>query len=187
MSKLVSYIIITLLAGVCVLLAYQNRELKHKLSTSTSMSEIEPLKPGDKAEPFLMTTLDGATKEFAYTNPARKYLLFVLSTTCPHCEKTLPVWKSIAQKNNDNCDIIGISIHSLDETKKYIGSKDVGFYVVSAMSDTSFNRKYKISGVPETILVSGDGVVEKAWIGELTYGQVKEIDNLMGAPGALGN
>src|SRR5262249_51273408 len=95
--------------------------------------------------------------------------------------KTVPVWNAIARLKNDNCDIIGISVHSLEETKKFLSSKDVGFYAVSVESDTSFGRKYKIPGVPETILVDANGVVEKSWVGELRPDETKEIEDMMGA------
>ncbi len=153
----------------------------------TSIASIEPLKPGDTVEAFTVNTLDGATRQITYTDPTKKYLLFVLSTTCPHCANTLPVWKSIAQANHDNCDVIGVSLHNVDETRKYFETKDVGFYITSVAGDTSFSRKYKISGIPETILIKGNGVVEKAWVGELTQEQTTEIQSLISAETALRN
>lgn len=186
-GKLISYILVVLLTAECILLILQNRDLKHMLSTMTTVGQVEPLKPGEKVEPFQVTTLDGHTNEFTFADSTRKYLLFVLSTTCPHCEKTLPIWKSIVKNKSDNCNVLGISIHNLDETKKFLASKDVGFYTVSSMSDTSFSRKYKISGVPETILINGNGTVEKAWVGELTSDQSNEIQALMNAPPSYTN
>lgn len=127
-------------------------------------------------------TLDGDASEISYDDPTKKYLLFVLSTTCPHCEKTLVNWKEIAlSKSAEKCNIFGISMHDLEKTKQYLATKDVGFYLVSVGADTSFGRKYKISGVPETILIKGGGLVEKVWIGELSVEQTKEIKKLMGA------
>jgi peroxiredoxin len=171
-----------------VLLTLQNRELKSTIKSLSAASQVmEPLKPGDRVEPFKVQTLDGSMTTVAYFDPNRKYLLFVLSTTCPHCEKTLPAWKAMAKNSGNTCDVLGISIHSLDDTKKFVASKDVGFVTVSAKDDTSFSRKYKISGVPETILIDGNGVVEKAWIGELSSDQTAEIQNLMIASNAIAN
>ena len=141
-----------------------------------------PVKTGEKVAPIVVQTLDGKISEISYTNPTKKYLLFVLSTTCPHCEKALISWRTISQSNTaGKCDIIGVSLHNLDATRKYLATKDVGFYTVSAASDTSFSRKYRITGVPETILIKGNGSVEKVWIGELTQDQTNEIQKLMTA------
>jgi len=179
--QIISITLNVLLTSEAVLLIVQNRDLKDSLRRSQVGAQIEPLKTGERVETVKIRTLDGNTTDLAYTDPNKKYLLFVLSTTCPHCEKTLVNWRAIAQVNRDhNCDIIGVSVHGLDETKKYVASKNVGFYVVS-VADTSFSRKYKISGVPETILLKGDGLVERVWIGELSEDQTKEIEKLMGA------
>ncbi|TLY32998.1 MAG: TlpA family protein disulfide reductase [Ignavibacteria bacterium] len=179
--QVISVTLNLLLTIEAVLLILQNRDLKNSLRRSPVGAQVEPLKAGERVEAVKVQTLDGNTTDLAYTDPGKKYLLFVLSTTCPHCEKTLVNWKAIAHDNRDqNCDIIGVSVHSLDETKKYVANKSVGFYVVS-VADTSFSRKYKISGVPETILLQGDGSVEKVWIGELSEDQTIEIEKLMGA------
>ena len=173
-------ILILLLASEVVLLIIQNRELKKALNSMTAISQVEPLKPGERVESVKIQTLDGSFTELQYTDPTKKYLLFVLSTTCPHCEKTLPVWQSFAQNKSDNCSVLGLCIHNLDQTRKFLAAKNVGFYTASVEQDTSFGRKYKIGGVPETILINGNGIVEKAWVGELNQDQVNEISALIG-------
>ena len=182
----IGYLLILFLTAEVILLTYQNRELKQELKNLVAATQpMESLKPGERVEPFNVKTLDGGLSEVRYADPAKKYLLLVLSTTCPHCAKTLPVWDVIARNRPNNADVLGISVHDVDHTKKYVEESKINFYVVSV--DTSFYRKYKISGVPETILVSGDGTVEKSWIGELTADQSTEIQNLMGASKTLTN
>ena len=177
-----AFFLISLLTAEVVLLTLQNRDLKNKLKSTAFAAQVDPLAPGEKAVPFKIQTLDGATNELAFSDPAKKSLLFVLSTTCPHCEKTLANWKTITEKSlDDRCNIIGVSIHNLEETRKYLTNKKVGFYMVSAAADTGFSRKYKISGVPETILIDGNGSVEKVWLGELSDEQTEEIEKLMSA------
>ncbi len=172
-------VVMLLLATEVVLLTIQNRELKKALSGTTSMAQVEPLKHGDRVEPIRIQTLDGSSTELQYNDPTKRYLLFVLSTTCPHCEKTLPVWQSFSHNKSDNCIVLGLCIHSLDETRRFLAAKNVGFYTASVEQDTSFGRKYKIAGVPETILINGNGTVEKSWIGELSPGQTNEISTLI--------
>ncbi len=115
-------------------------------------------------------------------------MVFIFSTNCPHSEKNLASWKEITESNkNDRSDIIGISLQDLDETVKYITMKEVNFVTLSAAMDTSFMRKYKIGGVPETILINGKSTVEKTWVGELTMKQKGEIESLISALGATMN
>ena len=178
---LLSCFIIALLSVDVVLLTFQNKQLKSLLSVTTLQGQVESLKPGERVEPFKIQQLDGKTRELNYTDPSLKYLLFVLSTTCPHCENNLARWKTVAETpgGNGRCTIIGLFLNSLNETIKYATEKNPSFYIASVAPDTSFLRKYKISGVPITILVTGFGVVEKTWVGELSQEQTKEIQTLM--------
>src|SRR5712664_2801043 len=87
--RVISITLNVLLAVEAVLLILQNRDLKKLLKSTSMISQVEPLKPGERVEPVKIQTLDGNTSELMYTDPTRKRLLFVLSTTCPNCEKTL--------------------------------------------------------------------------------------------------
>ena len=183
--QVVTLVIIGLLMIEVVILTIQNRELKTAISNLTQ-SQTEPLKHGEKVEPFKIQTLSGDTAEFTYSDTKKRYLLFVLSTKCPHCEKNLPLWKEIANTANETVNIFGISLDNFEQTKEYASIKDIGFYLAS-VADTSFGRKYKIGGVPETILIDGNSKVEKVWIGELSKESLNDIKILMGAPKALTN
>lgn len=85
-GQVLSYSIIVLLTLECIFLILQNRDLKQTLNSTSSVAQVEPLKPGDKVESCKMTNLESNIGELSYDDPAKKYLLFVLSTTCPHCE-----------------------------------------------------------------------------------------------------
>ena len=186
--QLLSYLVIFLLTTEVVLLIFQNRELKAILASLSAVGQMEPLKPGERVEAFKLQSVGGNINEFTYTDPAKKHLLFIFSTTCLHCEKTLPLWNEIVAKNtNDNCNIIGVSPDPIEETVKFASEKNLTFYIGSATKDTSFSRKYKIPGVPETILLSSNGTVEKTWAGELTPEQAIEIQSLMNAQKGLTN
>lgn len=180
--QLFSFTIIAVLAVEDGLLIIQNKELKARLAAATA-PKMAPLKPGEFVQSVRLQTLDGSIRELNYTDTSKKYLLFVFSTTCPHCEKNLVNWQEITESNRANgCDIIGISVQKLDVTQRYATTKNVGFVTVSAANDTSFVRKYRISGVPETILIAGNGKVEGTWQGELSAEQTNEIKRLISSP-----
>ncbi len=183
---LIGLVVIILLAVEDGMLILQNRKLEATLKSMTA-PPIQPLKPAERVEPVKLQALEGNTIELNYADSSKRYLLFVLSTTCPHCEKTFPVWQSITSNIADNCNVIGIVLQNLEETKKYVSTKNVNFVTMSVSVDTSFSRKYRIAGVPETILMNGNGTVEKAWMGELSKEQAKEIETLVGASKSLTN
>jgi peroxiredoxin len=163
-----------------VFLTIQNRNLKRTLQVLTGQP-LDTLKQGERLEPFTVRTMDGQLVHFDYANSARKYLLFVLSTHCPHCEKNLGRWNSLADYSQDNpLTVFGLSLDDLEATREYITHGEVKFYL-TALADTTFKGKYKINGVPETILVSGNGLVERVWVGELDTNQLHEIQELASA------
>jgi peroxiredoxin len=178
-KMILSYGLNLVLALLCLFLFIQNKEMKYVIRSSTALGQVEPLRAGEKIEPIVVNTLSGDPVPINFVDPSRKYLFFILSTACPHCEKTLSAWKTLTKGKPDNCDVLGISLQNSEETIKYVEKKDVGFVLTSACGDTSFQRKYKISGVPETILVGGNGIVEKSWLGELSADQIGEIQRLL--------
>jgi peroxiredoxin len=156
-----------------VLLMLQNTDLKRQLNVKAP----EMLKAGDEVPPLRAVSMAGDTMNVTYDDGINRYLLLVFSTTCPHCEKTLPIWKEIvAEMQDENCDILGVSTSNLDATRKYIVEKGIDFNVVA--TDTSFWRKYKVNGVPATILIKDKGQVENVWFGELSDENKDEIIKL---------
>jgi peroxiredoxin len=184
--QLISFVLIVILTLEVILLILQNRELKKQLTEITTRKAPPLLKAGDIVNDFTAVALDGTTERISYGDPSKKYLFFIFSTTCPFCVKTLDKWNEIAKNNrNSDCIITGISTHDLERTKKYVSEKNPSFTVLSA--DTSFQRSYKIFGVPQTTLIKGNGTVEKSWNGALTDQQVNEVDSLLNTSKALRN
>ncbi len=164
-----------------ILLIKQNRELREMLS-----NRIDPyaqtLKAGDHVGACSFTSIDGTVSKLEFSGLPKRWLLFVMSTSCSHCEHDLPYWNHIAQENmENNCRILGVSIDGTDETRKYRNASVTQFDLV-VDADKHFESEYKISGVPQTILISGDGVVEHVWLGELSMNTVQEIQNSLKSP-----
>ncbi len=184
-TPILSYVLIVMLTAEVVLLAKQNRDLKATINRM-SAGPMETLKPGESVGTIAAWTLGGETRQLRFDDAPRKSLLFVLSTTCPHCEKNLPLWQEIAVRGGaDSCRIVGVSLHDLPTTRAYVAAKGIRFEVVSA-ADSDFTRHYKIPGVPETILLDARGRVEKTWIGELSDAQTREILGLARGTGRKG-
>jgi len=168
------FVVIFILSIDVVFLTIQNKKLKSTIQTYIGNS-VNPLKSGDQVKPLKVISMNGDTINFTYTETDKKYILFVLSTTCPHCEKNLIYWQNIIDSiDNNKLNIFGISLNNYDETLHYIMEKKLGFYTFT-IADTNFIKEYKIAGVPETILLNGKGVVENVWIGELNNEKTMEI------------
>ncbi len=169
-----SVTIIAILTTDVVLLTLKVRRLESYIQNTSVISNLDPLKPGDHVQSFSALSLDGRQQTIAYSDTQSTYLLFVLSTTCPHCEENISIWKTIVENIGGECFFVGVSLHDLPRTIAYIVEKAVPFYTVS-VADTGFQRQYKISGVPATILIDGGGRVANTWIGKLDAMQVDDI------------
>jgi peroxiredoxin len=180
-SGLLSYMLNLVLIIEVVLLWQKNSKLNTEFSQMKNSYQGPVLAAGEKVSPLKLETLSGTFTSFDYVDSSKNYLLFVFSTSCPHCQKTMGKWKSIVSSNPSDCTTIGISLSSLEDTKRYVDSTGVNFQIF-ANADTTFGPDYKIGGVPETILLDGHSRVKKTWLGELTPDQTKEIVGLLGSP-----
>ncbi len=166
--------VITLLAIDVVVLSVKNRDLKDHIREISGFEPPEPFEPGSVAGKISVTLLDGRNDSISYDEAYAKYILFVFSTTCPHCEANIPTWKSLNETLNGRCFIIAISIHDVERTVDYVTKREFPFYTVS-LNDTAFYQRYKISGVPVTMLIATDATVEGVWKGRLDDEQEKDI------------
>ncbi|MBI4811293.1 MAG: TlpA family protein disulfide reductase [Ignavibacteriales bacterium] len=181
--QVLSLLINVFLIFEVILLINQNRGMKTRLDELTKRPE--PLKIGERVGSFKVITLDGDSTEITYNDTKKKYMLFVFSIACPICAKNLQNWNELAEiSGNKNIDVIGISISKLESTKQYLSDKQVKFSVVMR-ADTSFDKQYKIIGVPLTFLIDKGGIVESVTIGELKQEQLTDLKNIINADKAI--
>ncbi len=90
-----------------------------------------------------------------FTGPDRPILIVVFaSTTCDSCPK---VW----------------------EVVEPLGSGEIAVQRVDVQTGGDLHRRYKIDGVPTTLLVAGDGVVAQAYFGPLTSDELDPAIEVM--------
>jgi len=138
-ERVVGFIVLV----ICILLIFQNKELKKRLELGgiSGKSIYEPLERGNNVPPADCFEIDGTRSTLKYTDGYEKYLLFVFSTQCPHCEQSLPVIKRIAGETVDNnVELIGISMHDLHETQTWAMDRQVNFRVLHSSGIIGFQE-----------------------------------------------
>lgn len=173
--------VLSIFAGLAtiqiIFLTIQNRELKKALGVSTSVEPMDSLKPGDQIPGFSAVNASGAQTKVAYDEA--DYLIFITSTKCPWCDKTLPSWKEISDKaKGRSIRIVSIAIDGNADIKAYAKDHGLNFEVVS-FPDASLQSSYKAFSTPQTILVKRGGQVEKMWPGMLSETAKNEILTLL--------
>src|SRR5262245_56700981 len=101
-----------------VFLTIQNRQLKQAITTMQSRTEPKSLQPRDQVPAF--NSIDANGKEKLISFEDTDCLLIITSTTCPWCEKTLPVWKDIVNKvNGSPIHIVGVALDDKGHINDY--------------------------------------------------------------------
>ena len=120
---------------------------------------------------FLARTAGGDSLQIGATSGARhRQLVFVLTTTCPYCRQTLPIWTRLADSVRHlegwAVDVVGISLDSSEATKRYAEAQGVAFPLVTFPS-RKLKQLYRARAVPQTLVLDEEGRVLYARIGLL--------------------
>lgn len=173
--ELTAVAIIVFLSVDLIFLISKNRQYEELLTQAGILRSGEVLSSGERLENIEIVTLDEYSATLSFSGENRRYLLFILSTTCPHCVANLPRWDSINRAlRPTELYIVGLSLHKPQETADFVSENSVSFYTVT-VRDSAFLERYRIPGIPATLLVSEGGIVENVWIGELTPDQEAEV------------
>jgi thiol-disulfide isomerase/thioredoxin len=132
---------------------------------------------GQFLPPAPVFALDGSEAQISTSGAGPEVLLF-LTTTCPYCLRTLPVWTAIADSlAAAGVTVRAISLDSLPHTNQYVADNDfaVPTYV---MLDQRYRTLYRAGAVPATIVVAPDGLVRFAHRGVIAPGSAP-LDSVM--------
>lgn len=162
-----------------VFLTVQNRKLKNSIALSaTSVNKVDSLKPGDILTGF--NTIDDVVKnDMRISYDASDSLVFITSTRCQWCAKTVPIWKELADAARlRSIQTIGLSTDGKGELGSYMKDNELNFVVVN-FPDAKIQAAYKAFSTPQTLLVRQGGRIEKAWMGMPSETTKKEILDLL--------
>jgi peroxiredoxin len=139
------------------------------------LAEYAAAEPGDAVPPIESIDLEGQRANVSYGG-SQKHLLFIFTSHCSICAEQLPVWSRIADEiSADGCQVHLVSIDDADETKAHLGGRYQNLPVVVAPSPMNLVRTYRVSGFPQVMLISGQGVVEWVQTGRLPDEKIQEL------------
>ncbi len=137
---------------------------------------IDQLKEGETFLPLEVQSLDQKNHRLTFSNKDKPTLLFIFTTSCPYCSQNIPNWKRIYELKKDDYDIIGIGADELGNVEDYADVNSLPYNIFVPI-DKEFRKKYKISGVPQTIIVDTDARVRKFWLGKLNNSELSKISD----------
>ena len=132
---------------------------------------------------FTTSTLDGSRVTIgAAAAPTTRQVLFILRTTCPYCQATLPVWGRIADSlrrvATPRIELYAISLDGADSTRAYVRTNHLS-YPVLTFPERKLIGLYRAVATPETVVLDGGGRVQYARTGLLDSPAV--VDSILDA------
>lgn len=155
----------------------QNSELQAKEREQYGTLSGPPvIQEEDIVPAFKTIDIQNSEKEIVY-NGTTKYLLFVFSPMCGVCQQEIPLWNSIASiAASKEFAVCGISLDSLDDSRNNLKNHDIGFDVF-IMPDFATQRAYRVTSIPQVMIVSEHGRVEWVHYGAMTQSKVKDLQS----------
>lgn len=157
-----------LLVGVVALSAWnvqlnsERRAFMRQLRDSRpGLSGAASCQVGDTVPSIRSVGVDGKPASLTYDGPQR-YLLFIFDPRCGVCVHDTPIWKSLASEAaSGGVAVRWISLASAELTvPKYSREKVKGEVVL--MPGMSIQRAYRVTSVPQLLVVAPGGTVE--WV-----------------------
>jgi len=164
------------LAVLTLLLAYQNMNLKKRLSAAANTLPPDSLKVGDTVAPFGVVDSAGTRTEVAFAGQPHT-LLLVFSSTCGACQETIPAWnKLLAEGISKSVRVVGIQTdfkHNA-EAGAALSIPNMQFPVFGA-ADPRAAPMSKVPSIPCAAVLDANGAVTAVWFGVPTDDQVSEL------------
>ncbi len=161
------HVALVVLAIQVVVLSGQNRELKERKVPARA----EQLRMGDT---LFLHHLQPVQTGIHLDTTSPRQMIFIMTTTCPFCRETVPVWKELYTKAKLHMPVFAISLDSKDSTIAYVERNSISFPVFVSLDAATFKKMNKIVGVPQTVITQGNGKVEKIWNGRLNEEKMEE-------------
>lgn len=132
--------------------------------------------PGKTALDFTLQTLDGARASLSDYR-GQVVLVNFWATWCPPCRAEIPALEAAHQAHRDDgLVILGVSVEDPPELiELFLREVDITYPILLDRNGTVY-RAYRAPGLPTTVLVDRDGIIQVRHIGELS---ARELDQYL--------
>jgi len=173
---------LTFAAGAFVIAGPQGGGNKNKTGKPAQQENPASLQ-GKPAPTFELKTLDGQTVNLAELK-GNVVLLDFWATWCPPCRESLPHVQSMA-KNTELTEkglkVIAVNAREKEDKVKPFMEQNNYSFTVAYDTDGATMQQYKVSGIPQTVVIGRDGMVKKVFVGYGGEQSAKEIDQAVEA------
>lgn len=172
LKKIVSHapwmLVIALLISNLLLLS-QNKKMRAVIEAAASPRVLQR---GDKVPEFAASDLNNRKVEIQYNSKSPRRIFLFFKPSCPYCHEQFPYWKAILEESEKaGFEVWGLAGDEQDKAKlrDYLAAmgcvQDGVPSLRVALLSKEVRESYKLHSTPTTLIVSGDGRIEKAWLG----------------------
>lgn len=157
---------------------YLTFKVKRYENVVSSLKGEGSLAVGSSVPSIEAKDLDGRTATLAFNGEGAPTVLYVFRPECGWCERNSQSVNALAAQAGDKYRFVGLSLSS-KELKEYAARHGIKFPVYTDLP-FSVTSAYKLSGTPQTIIVSPDGRVVRNWMGAYTGEFQHEVESFFG-------
>jgi peroxiredoxin len=154
-----------------VVLAHRVRTITH--AQSERIAE-RLLAVGTTVPAIVAKRLDGQEESISYGEVNLSTVLYIFTPPCTWCARNMDNLKTLLDKERGQYRFIGLSL-SAESLPEYVAKNDLKLPVYSGLSNET-KAAYKLSGTPQTIVISPEGKVLQNWMGAYVGDQQKQIE-----------
>lgn len=164
--------------GLAILILSGSNPNAQGLITALPTSSRGLLRQGAPAPDFTLDRLGGGESVKLSSLRGKPVMINFWASWCPPClEETPALIEAYKQLKGENLDVEFVGIGTNDESanlQKFADNNKVPYTLVED-PDGKVSDAYGVLGMPTTVFLDGNGVVQRVWNGAIRKEQVVEI------------
>lgn len=158
--------------AINLILARRVANLKRTIAVIKSESRLAL---GDTLPAIVAKDPHGRTAVLNYSETQLPTVVFIITPTCGWCTKNVMNMRALVKNAGARYRFVGLSLSS-DKLSDYVKENKLEFPIYTDLPILTM-REYKLSGTPETIVVSPQGQVTRIWSGAFAEDLQREVED----------
>lgn len=184
-AVMILLVIVALMAAEIFYLSYQNSKLRAMIDDPSQL--LRTLNADDAVPSVRTQDINGVDFALRFGPEEPATLLLWFSPGCAHCESNFEFWETIYQRHDDTrLRMVGFCAGNFDEARQLAMERDIK-YPVLAVTDPYITETFKGNVLPQTVLISSEGIIRKVWPGEHDDRARLEIDSALNSLSVFGS
>jgi peroxiredoxin len=160
-TELLPWLLLLTCAGMLLWIGVRHRQLR--LDLSNHRSDAARIQRGDFVPAFEGVSTAGERIQIAPGNARQVQIVYLLTSSCPYCRATLPLWSELARvvrsdSSLSDVRVIGLTSDSAHVAQAFADSAALPFPLVQ-FPELRLLALFKGQVVPQTAVLRGDGRV----------------------------